>query len=235
MATVNRYQKNDLNFVQSFLGLVFRPLATVEKLFKEPRPHHAVGLILIFLLTVLVPAVTSVHIHGKLMYQPLSVVSLLLVLILTLIYFVFIESFFLTVFSVNVSISGLAQAVVFCLAPLTVIIWGMYAINYITNGTLTLVTFVLSGEAALDDKFINAVPYIINIGFFVTLLILHQAIRLMGDLFFTNAFILALFSIFPLHLALILAVLSANAIQPGTIDIFIQLIYAPASLVLGGS
>jgi hypothetical protein len=194
-----------------------------------------VGILLLLVITILAPVLASHYIHGRLMYEPMALVSLLLVLILTCIYFIFIESIFLLIFGVNASISGLAHSVCYSMPPVIFILWIMYVANYCTTGTISFVTFAMTGYAADDDPFIKAAPVILNIGFCVAFFVFFRAIKLMGDMFNTNAVIIGVLSIFPFHVGLILAVITANFIHPGTSDTFIQLIYAPATLIVGGN
>lgn len=227
--------EGDINFVQAFFGLIFRPFATIDKLFFYPKPVYSAGILLFLCLTVLVPIFASELIHGRMMYKPIQVTSLLLVLVMTFIYFVFLESLFLMLLKVPSTVSGLAHSICYCMPAITAMLWILYIANYLTTGTLSFVTFALTGYATADDPFIRAVPVLLNIAFFIMFLVFTRALKLMGDMFTTNSVIIGLLSIFPFHAALILSVLSANFINPGTTDTFVQLIYAPASLIVGGN
>ncbi len=232
MVDSERYEKHDINFPTTFFGLIFRPVATIDHLYTYPKPLYACILLLFFLATLAFPLLISFQIHGAMIFSPQAILNLFLVIILVFLYFVFVESFFLSLFGLDMTVPWMAQTACFCLSPITVLLWILYYANYQYSGSISLMNLAMGGDVSSADQFINKAPYIINISLLLMASILFQSIRRAGNLFAINALIITAVSMIPLHLAIILAILTSNLISPGSADVFIQMIYSPAALIL---
>jgi hypothetical protein len=220
-----------MTFLDAFVGLIIAPMETTHLLLTEENPRFGFSMLAMLFVTVFVPVALHYHEHKRQLYQPEAIAGLVLVLLLSLIVFVLLERLLLLFIGVRVSVRTLLTAVCYCLAPLILTILFMYLMNYLASGSLSYLTFVLNGYAAKEDKFLALIPWIITFGIITAYLEFTFALRAMTGMFLSNAFIVALISAIPLYLSLIISVLMANLIYPGSMDAFLQILYDPSSIL----
>lgn len=211
--------------------MVIAPAETCMLLLEEDRPRYGLAFLLILVMTIFVPIGIQYHNYGRNLYRPEAIAALFLILLLTLVLFFVLESLLLLLLSVPFKLNKLMASIMYCLCPLILSIWGMYIINYSASGNLSFLTIVLNGFAAEEDRFIEIVPWIIGVGGLITMYIYYSCLKAFSNMLAINAAVVTLVSLIPLYAALVGAVFAANIIYPNTIDLFLQMIHAPTSVL----
>lgn len=232
MTPVNPEDTKQLTLLQTLGGLVLRPIETVDRLFVNPNPVHTVLIFFLMLLTVLAPVLASIKTHGRWLYDPAAVLSLVMVLCFTFVYFILIEQLFLRFLKVRIDLFDLAHAACYCMVPLIMVIWCLYLYNILDAGGLTFVNFMIAGVPKKAEPLVEVVPFLMNLAFLGCFVVFFRALKALNKMYTSNAFIIGILSLVPFHLALILAVMTADQISPGTTDVFMRLLYAPDSLLM---
>ena len=231
MAIKRRDDRHEISFLAAFLGLVIAPYETTETLLTMPRPKYGLRVVLTLFMTILIPIAAQMHYYQRNLYHPKAIASLMIVIILTIVIFTLLENVFLRIIGIKVNLAKLTSTVCYSIAPLVVLIWIMYLLNYLATGNLSFLTIVLNGQAAEDQSYTNVIPWALTFGVGATFFVFFFAIRFLGDLFFTNALIITFLSLIPFYAAFVVGVLCGELINPGTLESLRDMLETPMSMI----
>lgn len=224
--------KDKIGLVWAFFGLVLEPGVTTGALYRLRTPPYAITLIFSLIVTVFVPIVAQVYKYGFAVYRIDMVVPLFIIFTFTFFIFVLLESLLLTLLGVDSTVDDVIAATGYALAPMIVAIWLLYFFNYLNNGSLTFVAYLLEGASGELDSFIRIAPLAFIIAQAWVILVFYYSMKAMGELGGFSALLITIVSLLPLTLSLFFALNVAEIAQPGTIDIFQRIIESPKSVLV---
>ena len=219
--------EESINFFEAVFGLLLDPGATTEALLKDKRPRFAVSLTLAFIVTILAPMIAQM---SKLaVTSPLvrSLISVSVVVCVSVMVFGLLEGLLLELLSFQFTMPRLMAVISYCLTPLTVAIWLIYGFNYFTSGRLSLVSLLLTGYGAMDDRFLKIVPIAAAIALLMMLLNFFHSVRAMGKTHRSTAFALTVVSLIPLVISVAAGLMVGELTRPGTVAIFGRILASP--------
>lgn len=216
-----------LGLFAAFFGMVVAPGETCENLLSRPIPRHFLSIFFLFFVILFTPPVLNLILRDQSIYRPEIMGAILLVFTLTGILFIFFERVLFFIIGVKANIFKVAALVSYSIIPLMIAILVMYFANFAITGDITYMTIIPSGLAAEEPAMDSLIPYILGLGGIFTYFIFFNAIRALENMYFGNAMIISILSIFPLALALVIAIFIANVVSPGSLDTFQMFHYAP--------
>lgn len=223
--------KPKTGFFEALFGLMLRPAATTRVLIQgHSSPPYGATLLLCLFLTVFVPIFAQQWKYGVTSYRLDAVWALLIVFFFTLLVFILLEGIFLLILGINVSANSLIAIVGYALTPLTLALWLIYAFNYFSYGSLSLVTFFLSGQSGAGDTFLRIVPLALLIAQVMVILVFFYAIRTIGEMHYFTGLLSTLISFALLYVSFVLGVFIADVALPGTADTFSTILVTPSRL-----
>ncbi len=224
-------RRTETSFVGAMVGLLLAPRETTAILMEGRRPRYGLPILLLFYLVIIVPVIIQSATTGMLLYQDKALAAILMVPTLTIVYFVFLEAFFLRVMGVRLPIGSVASLICYSLVPFIAVFLAMYIINYLASGSIAYLTIVLNGYAEQEVAYKNVVPWVVYGGVLLSFIVFFRAITVAGDLYSSNAFAITILSIFPLLCAFIGGIHSANFLLQGLSGVFLEILNSPASML----
>ncbi len=224
--------QEELTFSEALVGLMLEPGNTTETLLNKENPPYSASFLALLMLSIFIPIVAQLVKYDMTIYNPEAIVSLVMVVVFTLLIFVFLELLFLRMFGIEASLRKVFAAASYCCAPILLALWLIYAFNYLSTGRLSILQFLLTGYVDSGDSFMRILPLAVLIAHINVLLVFCYGIRALGNLYTVNAMVFTLFSVLPFYAALFVGVSLGDRINPGTIDIFMKVISSPASLTV---
>jgi len=221
--------KETPSFLEAAAGLLLEPGQTIEELLKEEPPPYVLTFSLALILSIFVPLISQLTKFGITLLDSRVLGSVAIVFIFTFGLFILLEGVFLQLLGINFTVRKLFSILVYSVTPLTLALWLIYGFNYLAAGRLTIVSLLVTGYGSVDDRFLSILPVAVGVVQLMTL-VFYSGLRVMGALGGFTAFMIAVFSLVPFHLSLLTALFLGDVFRPGTINIFMRLLSAPASL-----
>ncbi len=216
-------EESKIGFLHSIFGLSTTPISTSARLMAVNQPPHVIKLNLAILLTLFLPlAVQIIHLDLDSMRSQL-VSSLLIIIFFSYVIFTLFEMVFLQIISIDMRLHKMMASVAYSLTPFMVVLWAVYISNFFFDGSITIVTKLLTTHGTVSPNVVT----VLNIGIYYALafgiLIYSSCIRSVTEGHITAAFMIAILSVVPGYVCLILGVSLAETAIPGTLETLTQL------------
>lgn len=223
--------REQVGYLEALAGLITAPGATTEQLLAEKNPPHSVALLATLIGTIFGPIILHMYNYRYVIYRPEALFSLLFIFSFTLLIFILIESLFLMIIGISIRIEHVMACIMYSLAPLILFFWLVYIFNYLNNGMLSLVSFILYNNIPLSDRFIKIFPLAVTIVQINTILVFFYGIRFLGEMHTITALSVTMLSLIPLYLSFIISLFIADMASPGILNTFLQLLVSPEHLI----
>ena len=214
----------EINFIETLAGLILAPHETTGLLFQTKNPPFAWTLFLCLLLSIYVPIFAQTYKYGYSIAQPGVVLSLTLLIFFGLLMFLVIDGVFLQPLKVEFNMQMLFSCIAYSLTPLILCLWLIYGFNYLSDGKLTLITYILTGFGSLVDNFLKIIPYATSICLLWVVVVFLYGIKSMAQL---NGFLsvcVTLLAVVPFILSSALGLFVGEMAYPGTARIVLTLL-----------
>lgn len=213
------------SIVEVLFGLVLTPRDTVETLLEYDPPPYRSTCILFFYLTIFIPMIIQYMKYDETVIVPLTIALLFFALTLSLATFIITEAIMLLLLRTEISPGTVVASIAYSLTPVTIAIWIVYIFNYMTNGNLSIVTFILTGMGTLDSGFIRVIPWATLIIALIMFVVLFYCLRFLGSMIWLNALGLTTLSLLPLLFGVAVGLSFAEALSPGSYDALKTLLF----------
>lgn len=207
----------DLSLLDSLFGLLSDPMSTLAELLACTKPPYGLQLLLSLLLILLGPIGLQLWRWDFLQTRTAAISSLSLIVVLSALFFIVLETFFLWLWGFKFPIDRMATLIIYCVAPLGTLALGYYAVNLaICQGRLTLTTYIITGVKDADDWLIVYFPFLhlLAKGWFIYLF--YHGLRILGKMSTANAVFLSILSSIPFYLAIWVACQAVDYVLPGS-------------------
>lgn len=222
------------NFIEAFLGLVLRPGEMTATLFSQRRPPFVFSFFFVAFLSLLGPIVFQSYKYGFGLFNSTALASISIIGTFTVLCFILIESVVLGILGLGFSPLKVAACIGYSTAPLVGAVWLTYIFNYISHGRLTIITLLVTGHAAPQDPILESMPYVFIICQLLMFIVLFSSLRQMGNLGLVDGFLVGTVSLIPLYGSLVLGVILANSVNPGTVQMILKVLNSPELLTRYG-
>lgn len=216
-----------VSLFEALVGLILEPSQTVESLFEVDPPPYVPTFFLLVIGTIFTPLVAQIYKYNLQDHAVSALWGLIVMFVLALVLFIILESIFLLLMGLNFTLHGLLACIAYSLVPLFFSLWLIYLFNYLSAGRLSLITFLLSGFSSGDDSFLKVLPIVSVVVQLLMLVVYFYAIRAMGAVGSITAFMIAIISLVPLYLALLVGLMVSELLHQGIIAVFLQLLASP--------
>lgn len=204
--------EGNLGFFGAILGLFFAPRTTLKTLFlKYPTPPYAFAIPLFLFLVIVVPSISQILGH-VIEYRPLIALSVFLITLYAV--FLFIESWLLFLFAIDIPPSEVFALVGYCAAPIICALLFLFAIDYYLTGHLELLFLYNLGEVVRTPV---AALWLGVVEIVVTLLVIYiiaNSLQITGTLFVPSTLFFTFLSCVALVASFLLALYVATKINP---------------------
>jgi len=219
-----------LTFLEAFFGLILEPRTTIAILFEDESPRHGLSFIIVLLITIFGPVLTQTSKYGDPFETIPAVYALALLMLITIIVFLLLESWFFMLMGIDCNSWSLFSAIGYCCAPLVVVVIFIYGFNYISSGYLSLLRVLVTGQWGYATKFVKVLPLALCIAQVSIVVLFYYSIKRVGELHTLSALCLTLFSLVPFYIAFTLGLLVAQLVHPGILQVVGQAMNVPESL-----
>ncbi|RMG43010.1 MAG: hypothetical protein D6719_04820 [Candidatus Dadabacteria bacterium] len=233
MTKDDSYQ-NYPGFIEAILGLFFEPGSIIERLLSVDRPRYAATILLCLFVTIFAPPIAQQIKYGTTVYRPEAILSIFIAIFFFILIFSLLEGLFLQIIGVEFEFRQLLAAIAYALTPLMLAIWLVYAFNYWASGSLSLVSYLVTGSLNIDDHFLRIIPAAFTVAVLWVLLLFYYSVRVIGDMHPLNAALVTILSVVPAFLSFWMGLLLGDLARPGTVEIFLNILVSPSSLTLYG-
>lgn len=215
--------------VDTLVGLMFYPAATVRNLQRTGTPHIA-ALFVLLALAIFAPMVWQVMRFDFLETRSDSLVGLFSVLIFTLVAFVPLVRVVAALFRQPLSTKDVLGLVAYGCAPLIWIVVGFYLVSLYLFGRLPIVTFLLTGVENANDETMMMFPIAQIVGKIMFLRIFYFGVRERTTLESGPALALTLLSAIPFYGALFLSLFLVELAVPRLGERIVSLVVSAFTL-----
>ncbi len=221
-----------LDFFEALTGLIFEPIVTMESLLSEEDPPYGPAFLLALAISVFVPIFAQVLKYDVSLYRADAFLSMLTVVFFSILSFTILEGLLLQILGVEFRFSQLFALMSYCLAPLSMALWLLYAFNYFSQGSITLLNLLVHGPGISDDNFLHFLPFAFGLVLVSMMLLFFLGIRFLGDMHILTATVVTVFSLIPLATSLIVSVALSELVRPGSAQIFARILASPRFLTV---
>jgi hypothetical protein len=216
MNSMREYDYEEIGFFDTLFGLVTQPGETTNILLLQSQPKFIKRLLALVYVTLFGPVIYYIIKYGTDVYNPTSVYGLIVVLSLSIMFFVLFEAILFYLSGIPYSIRQVFALTAYSLTPLIAVFILIYIFNYLSTGSLSFVSLMLNSGSMRFDRFLRIIPYALIIAQINVLVVLTHGIKYLGDMHFSTAFLFSLFSLGPAYISLWIAVKIADIGLPGT-------------------
>lgn len=213
-------------FFESCIGLVFEPAYSTSVLLDTRNPPHALSCLLLFFVTLATPVIVQLSIYHWKFSNVEAVLGVSLTLSLLLLLFVLLQRILLLILRVKASMHQVFALACYCAVPLTFALLLIYLFNFLSDGRLTVVEFIVTGSAPFSSKFLKVLPFAFLVVQLNILLLFYYGLRVIGRLGFFSGVFITIFSVAPLYGAFIMAAFVGELLHSGTIETFQTLLWS---------
>jgi hypothetical protein len=210
--------ENKVGFLHGIFGLSVTPVSTAERLIKEQFPRHIFTMMLAILLTIFLPFVAEINVRQLDDYRTDIISSILIIIFFTYVIFSIVEMLFLQIIGIDIRLNKMMATTVYAFVPLMVACWMVFITNWFFNGSITLVTKVLTLRGDIDPNVLE----VLNIGLYYSIcfavLIFASCIKTITQGSLISALFVTIISLVPMYICLILGVSLAEMALPGTLE-----------------
>jgi hypothetical protein len=207
----------NVSFLEALLGIFLQPRSVTRQLITRPHPPYIFGLILAFVATLFTPIITQAYYYRSLGYSVNVTYSIFLLFVLFALFFTLLELILLRLFAVPVDGEKMVAIFAYALTPVTNVVWLIFLLNFFTNGSLTIVTRVLAGFGELDPRTLFFIPIALGAAQIISLIVFFNAIQELGKMHLFSCLFMAVISFIPLYVSLIMGMVVAEIVFPGTL------------------
>ena len=225
----NRSKENP-NFLEALAGLIFAPGETVDVLLDTEPPPYGPTICLCLLLSIFVPILAQYAKYGMTIYNTDAVFALLLILFFSILFFALFEALFLKLLGADFPITSLLSAIFYCMAPVLLAIWLVYAFNYYTVGRISVLNLILMDSWPSGDVFLRVMPIVLGVVQLNLFLVFFYSVKKLCQMYSTTAFFVTLISLVIFWGSVMLSLLIAEMANTGTIRTFFKVVSSPSSL-----
>jgi len=216
-------ENEPVGFLHAMLGLGTNPAGTARRLITESFPPYILTLLLCILLSIFVPFITQIYYLRLDAYRSDLFFSLLIVIFFSLLVFAIVEMFFLQILGIDMRLPQMLATITYSFVPLMYALWVVYLVNKLMNGSLTLITLLLTGYAPVDptvfDLMTIAFAYVQIMAFVIFAVCLREISH--GN-WLSSIAITAITGI-PFYLCLVLGLALSEFAVPGTIKTVLEI------------
>lgn len=206
-----------IGFLHALFGLPVNPVGTSQRLVSEHNPPYAYTLILCTLLTIFVPIITQIYFLRIDAFRAELFYSLIIVIFFTLIVFSIIEVFILQLFGVDVRWQQMIAIIAYSFTPLMYSLLVVYFYNYSVNGSLTLLTRLLTGYSPVAPSVLDLIAVAFTYCQIVSFIIFASCIKQIGHGHWLSSIFVTFVTAIPFYLCVVLGLALSELFIPGTI------------------
>lgn len=209
-----------LTLAEAILGLVVSPRETIDLLFSSPKdPPHALSILAVLVTAIMAPVAIQL-LRWNFLHTRIDIIgSLLLVFLVTGLFFVILEKGLLVLFGFDVDYRQIAAAFSYGCAPVVVLALIYYLADLILFQRITIVTFMITGVPDALDWTMPYFPLFHLAAKALFLMIFFGSMRkVLAEVGDTTVFVIALGSCIPFYAALFSAIYLAELVYPGTLN-----------------
>lgn len=205
------------NFLATLSGLLLAPRETTEFLLQQRDPPFAATLLLCLVLSVWVPAASQSHKYGYDIFQTYALFRFTFMFGAAFLLFLFLETLLLIALRIPATVRLTFACSAYAWAPLIIWIWIVHAVNFFVSGHLTLLTILILGYGSVSPPFSVFLPWALLISAFLVVRVFAYSIQAIAGFQIVSATVAVLFSILPLLLSSLFALVASEIIWPGTL------------------
>jgi hypothetical protein len=210
--------ESKVGFLHGIFGLSVTPINTAERLIREPFPRHIFTMMLAILLTIFLPFAAEINLRQLDDYRTDIISSILIIIFFTYVIFSIVEMLFLQIIGIDIRLNKMMAATVYSFVPLMVACWMVLITNWFFNGSITLVTKILTLRGEIDPNVLE----VLNIGVYYSiafgLIVFASCIKTISEGSIFSAIFVTILSMVPMYICLILGVSLAEMALPGTLE-----------------
>lgn len=212
-----------IGLLHAIFGLSISPINTASRLMEEDqKPRHVLTIILVFLLTLFLPFVYEINLLTLDAYRKDILSSVLTVIFCSYILFVIVEMICLQIIRIDMRLHNMMATLSYALAPMIVALWSLYLINTLYDGSITIVTKILTSHGVITQTVKDVAHITFYYAVFWGILIFASCIRVVSKGNILSSFFIALLSAIPMYFCLIMGVTIAETAIPGTLRNFME-------------
>jgi len=215
-------KEDKINFLHAIFGLATNPIGTSQRLIKHSFPPFIFSTITCILLTIFVPIITQIYYLRLDAYKPDLFYSLIIVIFFTIVVFSIVESLILQLFSIDVKIMQMVAMIAYSFTPIMFGLWVVYFYNYAVNGSITLLTLLLTGYSRVDPSVIDLIAVVFVYFQVMAFLIFSSCVREIGQGHWTTASMITFLTAIPFYLCIVLGLAISEFAIPGTIKMVFE-------------
>lgn len=217
----------EINFLEALMGLILAPHETTSILFQTRNPPYGWTLFMCLLCSIFVPFFAQSVKYGYPILTSGVVIALTLLLFFGLLLFLIVEGLFLQILKVTFNMQSLFSCIAYALTPMILCLWLIYGFNYLSEGRLTMFTYLLTGNGTLEDNFLAILPFAFLICAVWILVVFFYSIKHMARVGFMVSFLVTALSLIPFFVSGVLSLIVGELVKPGTIEIIATLTKLP--------
>ncbi len=216
-------EEQRVGFLHTIFGISTTPLQTASRLMEDPQPPHVLKLSLAIILTLFLPVSAQIYsLELDSMRQEMWS-SLLIIVFFAYVVFTLFEMIFLQMLGIDMRLHQMMASVVYALTPFMVMLWAVYMTNYYFDGSITLVTKLLTTSGTISKSVVAVLNVGVYYALFFGLLVFSACIRSVTEGNIVSAILVSILSLAPGYLCLVLGVSLAETAIPGTLQSLIEL------------
>ncbi|GEM_PF-3100081 len=210
-------QKPTVSFLHALFGLPVNPIGTSQRLIAADYPPYSFSLILCTLFTIFVPIITQIHFLRIDAFRADLFYSLVIVIFFSMIVFSVVEVFILQLLGIHIRWGQMIATIAYSMSPITFALLVVYCYNYSVNGSLTLITLLLTGYSPVSPSVLDLIAVAFTYCQFVSFLIFASCVKEIGHGHWISATVVTLITAIPFYLCVVVGLALSELAVPGTI------------------
>jgi hypothetical protein len=216
-------EEQRLGFLHTIFGLGTTPLKTATRLMEDPQPPHILRLSLAILLTMFLPVSAQIYSLELDSMRQQMWSSLAIIVFFSFIIFTLFEMIFLQVLGIDMRLHQMMASVIYAITPLMMALWAVYITNYYFDGSITIVTKLLTTHGIISKPVVAVLNVGVYYALFFGLLIFSACVKSVTEGNIISAILVSILSLAPGYACLVLGVSLAETAIPGTLQSLIEL------------
>jgi hypothetical protein len=211
-----------IGLLHAIFGLSISPFNTANRLMEAERPRHIISIGLVFIISLFLPFFYEINVLTLDSYRKDIISSVLTVIFCSYVLFIIVETLCLQILRIEMKFHNMMATLSYTLAPMIVALWSLYLVNTIFDGSITIVTKILTSHGVISDT----VKDVAHIAFYYAVVwgvvIFASCIRVVSKGNMISSFLISLLSLVPMYICLIMGVTLAEMAIPGTLRNFME-------------
>ncbi len=206
-----------VGFLHALFGLAANPIGTAKRLMAEDFPPYILSLLLCILLSIFVPFATQIYFLKLDAFRGDLLFSLLIIIFFSYVVFAVVEMFFLQLLGIDMRLPQMMASIVYSFVPLMFACWVVYLMNKIMNGSLTIITLLLTAYAPVDPTIYDLIKVLFVYVQLLAFITFSTCIREVSHGSWLSAMSISAISGIPFYLCIVLGIALAEFAVPGTL------------------